>query len=406
MVFRILILIFIGTVLQSCPENRPTYESLMRDGDDETRALLEQACGADMNSRRCRAVIDPSWINRTLYTPSPSTNEYCQDCQSQGVQSYLTADADPNAGDFKEGCEILEGGITEEEKSGLMACFNSIRASIAHGIDNSEFQNPQRPRNGESGLRDRLFCAMYRNLRPEEQHFAGMMFTTVGEGRSIMASRHVDDPKYQEGVFIQKTVDNRIRSARQSLNDNSINALDIALARSQFSMYNDGEWYKDGPKFFKLWDPLDRSNDRAFSQAIDAFSAMEEERQTLESGGEGKIGPRPNSDNIGFYYNPHGMAPISSLPAGDRAEARERVRRLKAAGKIPSWHPSDRVAPAWNFSMISVQADFSFDGETPNTRGSQTHVFYRDNDGQPDFGGRNKVPPRWKRECGGSAAAE
>lgn len=391
MLLRLFALTFFALLLQSCPTVKYTYDDLMRDGDQETRALLREACEEDRGSRRCKAAINPNWINRTLYSPDTSRSEICEACRNHGVQGYTST----SNKDFKPGCEVLEEGLKPEEKDKLMQCFNSLRASITHGISRSELENPQKPASGQEGLREKLFCNMYKYLRPEEQHFMGMMLTTVGEGRSIMDSRYTDNPKYQEGLFIQKTIDNRLRSAREGTGNNDLNALDIALAKSQFSMYNNGEFYKKDPQFYKLFDPLDRSNDKAFDRAINAFSALENE--------EDKIEPEPASDNVAFYYNPHGMVKISSLPASKRAEARRRVNFLKATGKIPSWHPSDRAAPQWDFSQITMTEDLSYDGKTPNTDGKQTHVFYRDNDGKPDYGGKNKVPPKWRAQCGGAA---
>lgn len=383
---KALILLFSSLLLFGCPNAKngsssgsttgvPTFRDLFKYVGREERNLLEEACGADQNSARCRQAADPNFVNNTMHAPSERRTEQCEACRDHGVQTV----ASTSNKDWKPGCEVLEGGNKDADKDKLFECLNSLRASISHGAGPYE--------------RDKKFCNMYKFLRPEEQHFLGMIMTAVGESRSITNSRGTAPPKFQEALFVQKTLDNRLREARRSTGNENLNALDVALARSQFSMYNSNIFKDENSKFYKLFTPTDRSNDTAIKHAIDAFNGLQNNDEKIE--------PKPDSDNIGMYYSPHGMTKVSSLPAAQQANEIAKIRRLKAQGKIPSWHPEDRIAPRWDFSNISVVEDLKYDGTAVRTTRPHAHVFYRNNSGRPEYGGRNKVPPKWRAQCGG-----
>lgn len=372
--------------LSGCPSGEIKHKSGMKNSipsfndasswvsSKEEKNLLQEACRADENSARCRQPVDPNFVNDVMWPPTDRRTEHCEACRHHGVQEISNL----SKKDWKPGCEVLEEGVKDEDKDKLFNCLNSIKASISH--------------NTLPYQRDKKFCNMYKYLRPEEQHFLGMVMTAVGEARTITNSPTTSPPKFQEALFVQKTIDNRLREARRVTGNKNLNALDVVLAKSQFSMYNSSIFTKSSSKFFKMFTPTDRSNDIAINHAINAYIGLQNNDQ--------KLNPKPDSDNIGMYYSPFGMRKISSLSERQQRVEVNRIRQLKASRKIPSWHPEDRMAPKWDFSKISLVQDLKFDDTTVRTKKPHAHVFFRNNEGRPKFGGRSKVPPKWRAKCG------
>lgn len=337
-----------------------------------------------LNMQAALTAVELNRVARTAGVPSeiecvpgdepvqanPVTIEEVRELEPQAVVSTSSAS-------FKPGCEVLEGGVGMNDRESLSQCFSSIKASIARGARGS---------NGQLS-RTQLFCNMYKNLRPEEQHFAGMMMTSIGEAGIIAKSRSTADPKYQEQLFVMKTMDNRLRQAKADKGRSDLNGLDIALAPSQFSMYNSSIF----PDFRSLFEPGSSVYARETGTAISAYMSFYNESEKLE--------PRSSTADIGMYYNPHGMRRISSMRSSVRERERAKVRRLKAQGKLPANHPNDRKAPNWDFDTLEPVNDLSFDGVGVKKTAPFMHVFYAHKNGRPYYGPRNKMPPPWRDRC-------
>jgi len=286
----------------------------------------------------------------------------------------------PSSSSFKPGCDILESrNELESNKEQLKRCFKSIKTAIT-----------QNARNGSGQLdRNKLYCNMYKNLRPEEQHFAGLMFTSVGEAGIITKQRMTPNPKYQEQLFVMKTMDNRLRQARTSKNDSHLNALDISLAHMQFSMYNHSIF----PKFRTIFEPGSRAYESDENNALNAFISFQTEPE--------KLSPASKVDNVDMYFNPHGMTRIADLHHSRRAAARNKVNRLISQGKIPADYPTHRIAPSWDFDQLEMVPNIAYDGVEVRKTRPYMHVFYRKKSGNRLFyGDPRKMPPRWRTECG------
>ncbi len=348
------------------------------------------------------AVANVDDINRLLVEAGRALGIECIDPRAPAAEDLpdrrsgrndLKPVVSTSSRDFKKGCEVLSGGKVEmKDRADLSKCIHSIKETLILGARASD----------GSIDRKRYLCNMYKKLRPEEQHFAGLVLTAAGEGGIIHAS---GEPKHREVLFIMKNVDNRVRQAQKDLNRNELNALDVAVTRLQYSMYNNSIF----PHFRPLFEPasafkknygqqmkLDMS---IYNQRIDlgvsAFMSLYNESEHLKSSS--------NVDHIGNYYNPNGMSFISSLPQEERADMRKRVLRLKKEGKIPANHPDNRVAPAWgNFEGISLVEDLSFKGKEVQKNAHFMHTFYTTDNGRVQYQKRksgNDMPPLWRAKC-------
>lgn len=141
-----------------------TYDDVLaHTKDTEERALLEEACGKNVNSARCRQIIDPTDVAKTVTNPpGQQRTDHCHACQTHGVQTVQATDDN----EWKPGCEVLEGGVESADEAKLQQCMNSIKAAVTTGAGRN---------------REKIYCNMYNILKPEEQHFAGMVFTSIGE---------------------------------------------------------------------------------------------------------------------------------------------------------------------------------------------------------------------------------
>jgi len=156
------------------------------------------------------------------------------------VAEDLFEDPEPivaNNSVWKPGCEVLEDKKTLDpsntsQYNSLKKCIRSIQNSVT--------------RNGTIQDRGRIFRNLYRNLRPEEQHFAAMIFTAQGEAAVLVQDRNGENKEHlEEPLMVMKVINNRVRNAnrdrRRQGRSESINALDVALDPWQFSMYNANE---------------------------------------------------------------------------------------------------------------------------------------------------------------------
>jgi hypothetical protein len=351
----------------------PTFGDLFNNVSREERNLLEEACGADQNSARCRQAANPNFVNNAMNAPTERRTEHCEACREHEVQTVRSDSADA----FKPGCEVLEGGVENSDEEKLQECMNSIKAAITTGAN---------------GSREQMLCNMYRHLRPEEQHFAGMVFTSIGEAGVLSdeGNGHVEEPRFQENLFVMNSIDNRLRQARQHKeagrrNMNGVNfelnALDMALADMQYSMFNEGQ----DSHLASLFNPAKQNTHRQ-SMAIKAFISISNEKD--------KIQPKPDADNIMYYYSPGSM--VNGSPSN--------LETLKTNGEIPSNHPAGKKLPSW-LSTAKKREDFTyvpalnFNGHKPATSGPKNmfHANYRFNGTYATYG---LVPNEHRRTCG------
>ena len=326
----------------------------------------------------------------TLNTAGEAPVAECKPGEDQPVDMSEIRDAvaqdvvETSSSDFKPGCEVLSGNLSAALQDELKTCLMSIKRSITQNA---------RDDNGRID-RDKLFCNMYKNLRPEEQHFAGSLFTSVGEAGIIATSNRTENPGSQEQVFVMKVLDNRLRKARENTGNSNLNALDMSLIHKQFSMYNSSIF----PDFRDLFEPSGRAYRSQENKAIEAFISYQSNPGALE--------PADQVDNMNMYFNPHGMTRISNLRAnryGSAAQRRERARskvqRLKRAGKIPQNYPNDRIAPDWDYSKLEPVNDLSYNGVGVRKRGPYMHKFYSSPSAQIYYGQGHPVPPSWRNRC-------
>lgn len=161
-------------------------------------------------------------------------------------------------------------------------------------------------------------------------------------------------------------MDNRLRQARNHNKGGGrfeVNALDVALAPWQFSMYNAG--YLD----WEIFNPAKPSTHRQ-SMAIKAFISISNDKD--------KIQPKPDADNIKHYYSPTGME------KGNQATL---IASLKESGMITQDHPVDRKVPPWvrNNGKLTRNTTLNIDGVAPTTT-LPKHVFYRANNDDNAYG--------------------
>jgi hypothetical protein len=381
------------------PNRRGAAEETIRTSGNNTRVRIVGERGSMyviqlyQNGERQPGeyLIDKSWAHRTFNMQAVldmiEMGEMVEeigdapgdrDCLPQNVDPVDTDEirdevgyqevVEPSTEEFKEGCDILAGDVSTANRDQLMTCFNNIKRAIA----------PRDVRCGGEIDRDKLFYNMYHNLRPEEQHFAGMMFTSVGEAGIITQNGATSAPKYQEAMFVMLTMDNRLRNMRGN-HGNNMNALDVSLMHRQYSMYNSSIFNRS---YRPLFEPENNTYRTQVNHSLDAYIHFMDDRDKLE--------PQEVLSKIGNYYNPHGMRRVRN-----QAE-RNRVQRLKAEGKIPADHPDDRVAPNWDFDSMTLREDLSYDGTQVRTARPFKHSFYEMNNGNIFYGNDRYAPPSWR----------
>jgi hypothetical protein len=258
-------------------------------------------------------------------------------------------------------CQVLKGKdlTVAGQKQKLKNCFQDIRSRIIKGARNS---------NGSIN-RKKLFCNMFTKLNPDEQNFAGLVFTGMGEAGIISSSKVTSPPKYQEQLFAMNSIKNRLsqlKSDKPSMT--SSNALDVSLFNNQYSMYNSGI-INDFKHYFEP-NYNTRAHSKKVDDALSAFVALKKSPQNID--------PHPASSKIGNYFNPHGMAKISSMGSQNiQKKERKKIQKLIRQGKLPKDYPRDRIAPRWNFSRLEMVPTLSYNGTQVRKKRPYMHVFYK-----------------------------
>lgn len=186
---------------------------------------------------------------------------------------------------WKAGCEVLEdrgslSSSSDEHRSKLGQCIRSIQNSIT--------------RQGSVRSRGQIFRNLYKYLRPEEQHFAAMVFTAQGEAGILARDINGGDRHPEEMMMIMKVINNRVRNANEDAarkgENGNMTALDIALDPMQFSMYNHGE-----DNWRQMTHP---GRNQEFKTAIDAYLKF----NTAD------FKPKPDVDHV-YHYHANWMLP-------------------------------------------------------------------------------------------------
>lgn len=191
-----------------------------------------------------------------------------------------------NNNEWKEGCEVLADRSALDQadagqKAKLGQCIKSIQNSIT--------------RRGTVTSRGQLFRNIYRYLKPEEQHFAAMVFTSQGEAGILTPDVNDSSVKHpEELMMIMKVIDNRVRNSNEDAKrrgeTGDTTALDVALDPLQFSMYNANE---------TLWSTMMQpGSNQKFDVAIDAY--MKFNKANFE--------PKPDIDHV-YHYHANWMVP-------------------------------------------------------------------------------------------------
>ncbi len=241
-------------------------------------------------------------LNQTVDTIGNPPTEPCHDTTSSApqtsprpkprpvfVEEFFESKPDAintNKQEWKVGCEVLANRNTFESEdietsTKLGKCIQSIQNSIT--------------RQGTLTSRGEIFRNLYKYLRPEEQHFAAMIFTSQGEAGILVQDRNDSAEKHpEEMMMIMKVINNRVRNkhedAERSNKKSDITALDIALDPLQFSMYN-----HDEDNWKQMMYP---GRKQEFKTAIDAYMKY----RTAE------FKPRPDVDHV-YHYHANWMLP-------------------------------------------------------------------------------------------------
>lgn len=198
----------------------------------------------------------------------PPHRNYSTGTDVEDTDTYVP----PSNGAFQPGCEVLiEQPIAKENSKKLKKCIKSIQQAVTSGNRNSDGQLN----------RKKVFKAMFSRLKPEEQAFAGYVFTALGESDMWVNKDHPE-----EAMFVMKVLQNRKRMAIKQGAKMPYNVLDVALHPWQFSTYNKGD-----PNWKRAIDPSTNTN---FSGVIEAFRRM---TNPLESSWE----PKDQMDNVAHY---------------------------------------------------------------------------------------------------------
>ncbi len=219
---------------------------------------------------------------------SPSAGPYSGEDTSfsgvipEGSDTYIP----PSDGEFQPGCEVLtEQPISEDKSDKLETCVKSIQQAITAG---------NRGSNGQLN-RTKVFKAMFSRLKPEEQAFAGYVFTALGESDMWV---NKDNP--EEAMFVMKVLQNRKEMALSQGAKEPYNVLDVALDPWQFSTYNAND-----PNWKKAIDPSRNTN---FSGVVEAFRRMTDPELS-------KWEPKDQMDKVSHYRRNYLKEPWPSSKA-------------------------------------------------------------------------------------------
>ncbi|MCB0406647.1 MAG: hypothetical protein KDD34_00505 [Bdellovibrionales bacterium] len=266
----------------------------------------------------------------------------------------------PRVNGYLPGCQALaQKDLSAQHQDMLKQCSQSIKEAVASVS-----------RNSSGGIdRSLWMCNVMAQLNPEEQEFAAMLFTAVGEGSIFLTSKETGEPKYKELAFIMKVIENRTTLLKEKMG-NQYTSIDVALAPDQFSMYNKNFFNQ----FRHLFEPKSHKSDKLYDGAIKAFLALK----------ENKIQPQPQVDHMYNYYNPNGMEEKYS----------SNRNLLINQGKIPANHPANKKVPSWNFKPLTLINDLNFDGRAVRKTPPYRHAFYSHANPGDEFGSRKDIKKR------------
>jgi hypothetical protein len=219
---------------------------------------------------------------------------------------------------WKPGCNVLGDRKTldpsnSDQYQSLKKCIRSIQNSVT--------------RNGTISDRGRIFRNLYKYLRPEEQHFAAMIFTAYGESAILVQDKSNPEVNHlEEPLMVMKVINNRVRNANEDRTrrgqGQNMNALDIALDPWQFSMYNANE-----PGWKRTIQPGYGAN---FNNMIKAYMKFN----------HSKFQPDPQINHVYHYHANYMLPSDSAWGKGFRANHKRLELAVTVDGK------SLREAPA------------------------------------------------------------
>ncbi len=328
---------------------------------------------SEQNNMTAAPIVDA--LNGINNTNRELNHVHDEDCEHESKEPYPEEIAEqvavPRKDGYLPGCQALAvaGGPGAEHEAQLQECLASIKTAVASV-------------SRKNGAIDRAkwMCNVMAQLNPQEQDFAGLIFTSAVEAGIVAVDKNTGEPKYKETAFVMKVMQNRTRQLKADLGG-QYNALDVALAHKQFSMYNSGEFNK----FRSYFEPESTSSKGQFDAAIKGYLALQKDL----------IEPKPLVDNMDMYFNPNGMAKGSS-------SKRESLIR---AGLVPSDYPSNRTTPAWDFDRLTYIDNLSFDGRAVRSTPPYRHVFYASKSGRMFYGTKDGIQER-RGQCGGGNSSE
>lgn len=243
-------------------------------------------------------------LNSTIRTVGDPLNDPCDNQTSSIHGSDVFEDPEPivvSGSTWKPGCEVLSDRAvldpeSSEHKAKLSQCAKSIQNSIT--------------RRGSITGRGEIFRNMYKNLRPEEQHFMAMIFTAEGEAGILVQdinNRSIKHP--EEMMMVMKVINNRVKNINSDREkrsqDADMNALDVVLDPWQFSMYNANE-----DNWKRMVQPGRNQN---FDTAISAYLKF----NTAD------FKPKPDVDHVYHYHANYMLPPDRAWGDGFRANHKD-----------------------------------------------------------------------------------
>ena len=294
------------------------------------------------------------FVNHEVNAPTSSCSgsvEITED-QSKVEDQNVYPEDDKKYNDYKEGCEVLGEVLKTADKQKLATCFESIKKIITEGAMSSGKIN-----------RKKLFCNMFNKLNQKEQEFAGLMFTTLGEAGVFSSLSKVQNPKYQEQLYVMKVITNRVNQARRDFPGRVINSLDVSLSPYQFSMYNDGKLFENSTHIYK---PVTMRSAKQINHGIAAFITIKSDPKSIK--------PQPQVERMDKYVNPNLVKCNSGVQK-----------------KYQPWFcKAKKITPTFN--GISPMVSKSKNGHM--------HQFFLASSSKSYYGSKKKISWRRARKCG------
>lgn len=315
-------------------------------------------------------------------------DENCEHDTSPYPDEIVEQTSVPRKAGYLPGCEALavKDGPTRAHRDELSQCISSIKKAVASVS-----------RDKDGGLnRAKWMCNVMAQLNPQEQQFAAMVFTAGVEAGMVATSSHTGEPGWKETMFVQKVMLNRTRQL-QSDHGKQHNAMDVALAYKQFSMYNKSEFNK----FRHYFEPNSNRGKKQLDMAVESFIALHERPELLQ--------PQPQIERMDSYFSPYGMLSGSSRTSDGRTRT-----ELIRDGLVPKDYPATNqkgkklYVPKWNFNKFNQVAGLNFDGRPVRDFGCGGgkscpgyHVFYERKSGSLFYGGDVDGILKRRQQCGG-----